>query len=71
MTNCKRLEQPVEGWLVFQSDSGRFWGTRLRPWPHVPAGLGAAIWRTNDADTLDELVETIRKQEALVADAPI
>jgi hypothetical protein len=48
------------GWMVFQSDTGRFWATRLR---FDDATEAAGVWRTVDADDATSLAELIAEQE--------
>jgi hypothetical protein len=48
------------GWMVFQSDTGRFWATRLRFDDAIEA---AGVWRTVDADDPTTLAELIAEQE--------
>ncbi|WP_248959885.1 hypothetical protein [Sphaerisporangium perillae] len=48
------------GWRVFQSDTGRFWATRLR---FDDAAEAAGVWRTVDADDATSLAELIAEQE--------
>ncbi|WP_405142996.1 hypothetical protein OG589_36765 [Sphaerisporangium sp. NBC_01403] len=50
----------ASGWMVFQSDTGRFWATRLRFDDEVEA---AGVWRTVDADDETTLAELIAEQE--------
>jgi hypothetical protein len=46
--------------MVFQSDTGRFWATRLR---FDDATEAAGVWRTVDADDATSLAELIAEQE--------
>jgi hypothetical protein len=48
------------GWMVFQSDTGRFWATRLRFDDAIEA---AGVWRTVDADDAATLTALIAEQE--------
>jgi hypothetical protein len=48
------------GWMVFQSDTGRFWATRLRFDDAIEA---AGVWRTVDADDATTLAKLIAEQE--------
>ncbi|MEU8197935.1 hypothetical protein AB0C10_29565 [Microbispora amethystogenes] len=45
-----------------QSDEGRLWATRERPF--TPAAESAGAYRTVDADDVIELVKAIATQEA-------
>nr|WP_262845272.1 hypothetical protein [Sphaerisporangium corydalis] len=48
------------GWTVFQSDTGRFWATRMRFDDAIEA---AGVWRTVDADDPATLAKLIAEQE--------
>ncbi|GII66026.1 hypothetical protein Ssi03_59680 [Sphaerisporangium siamense] len=50
----------ASGWVVFRSDAGRFWATRLR---FDDATEAAGVWRTVDADDATTLAELIAEQE--------
>ncbi|MFG6200644.1 hypothetical protein [Nonomuraea sp. JJY05] len=52
----------VAGWRVWQSDTGRFWATRTKPFSHTAEYAGAA--RTVDGDTLPQLYCSIARQES-------
>ncbi|MEU9888503.1 hypothetical protein AB0M95_00680 [Sphaerisporangium sp. NPDC051017] len=55
------------GWVVFRSDAGRFWATRLR---FDDATEAAGVWRTVDADDATTLTELIAEQEQRARSAP-
>lgn len=50
----------ASGWMVFQSDTGRFWATRLSFDDAIEA---AGVWRTVDADDPATLSRLIAEQE--------
>ncbi|MET8142603.1 hypothetical protein ABZU32_20035 [Sphaerisporangium sp. NPDC005288] len=55
------------GWIVFRSDAGRFWATRLRFDDAIEA---AGVWRTVDADDAATLAALIAEQERRVRRDP-
>lgn len=52
---------PVAGWRAFTSSNGRYWATRVKPWPDVPEFAG--VYRTVDADDQEGLRREILAQE--------
>ncbi|GII72975.1 hypothetical protein Sme01_54510 [Sphaerisporangium melleum] len=56
------LPPPVP-WLIWQSDKGRWWATRVEPYD--PAAEKAGAWRTVDADDELRLFLAIADQESI------
>jgi hypothetical protein len=55
--------EQVPGWRVFQSDKGRLWATRERPYDESAEKAGA--WRTVEADDQLSLCRAIAEQESI------
>ncbi|GHH70515.1 hypothetical protein GCM10017673_22520 [Streptosporangium violaceochromogenes] len=52
----------IPGWRVIRSDAGRFWASRVEPFPRETE-WHAPPFRTVDGDTLDELRAEVERQE--------
>ncbi|MGW4423495.1 hypothetical protein [Streptosporangium sp. NPDC004631] len=52
----------IPGWRVILSDAGRFWASRVLPFPNDSEWY-APPFRTVDADTFDELRTEVDRQE--------
>ena len=67
----KTASDTTPEWRIFQSDAGRWWGTREQPFADVGVEddlrEDAGPWRTVDGDTEIELVRAIAEQEARAA----
>ncbi|MEV8636493.1 hypothetical protein AB0395_33085 [Streptosporangium sp. NPDC051023] len=59
--------ETIPGWRVIVSDAGRYWASRERPFPPsaTRGPLDAPPFRTVDADTFDELLDEVHRQEQL------
>jgi hypothetical protein len=55
--------EQVPGWRIFQSDKGRLWATREKPYDEAAEKAGA--WRTVDADDELQLCRAIAEQESI------
>ncbi|MGW5259722.1 hypothetical protein ACWEQG_02025 [Microbispora sp. NPDC004025] len=64
MSNDRGTAPPaaIPGWRIWQSDAGRWWATRDRPFTAPQMKAGAE--RTVDADEADQLTEKVAVQEA-------
>ncbi|GHE37589.1 hypothetical protein GCM10017673_45050 [Streptosporangium violaceochromogenes] len=65
----------IPGWRVIRSDAGRFWASRVEPFPGETEWY-APPYRTVDGDTFEQLraeverqEEAARKAEAVVGEA--
>ncbi|MEV7005580.1 hypothetical protein [Streptosporangium sp. NPDC051022] len=55
-------EPAIPGWRVILSDAGRLWASRAVPFTDAEMGVGAT--RTVDADSFDDLLAEVERQEA-------
>ena len=58
----------IPGWRVILSDAGRFWASRVLPFPNDSEWY-APPFRTVDADTFDELRAEVDQQETAARQA--
>ncbi|MFF5211764.1 hypothetical protein [Streptosporangium sp. NPDC000396] len=59
-------EPTIPGWRVIHSDAGRFWASRVKPFPDGlvrGTGLKQPPFRTVDADTFTDLQTRVAEQE--------
>ncbi|MGW4421397.1 hypothetical protein [Streptosporangium sp. NPDC004631] len=52
----------IPGWRVIRSDAGRFWASRVQPFPGESEWY-APPFRTVDGDTFDALRAEVERQE--------
>jgi len=63
MTSAHRVCSDFPGWVCWKSDAGRYWATNPGRLTREQYQAGCAV--TIDADTPDELWETLALQEKL------
>ncbi|GHE27614.1 hypothetical protein GCM10017673_32280 [Streptosporangium violaceochromogenes] len=54
--------EAIPGWRVIRSDAGRFWASRVEPFPGETEWY-APPYRTVDGDTFEQLRAEVERQE--------
>ncbi|MGW4421647.1 hypothetical protein [Streptosporangium sp. NPDC004631] len=59
----------IPGWRVIRSDAGRFWASRVEPFP-CETEWYAPPFRTVDGDTFEQLRAEVERQEEAAGRVP-